>query len=479
MASRFRPTSQRRRASLAAILLAATALGGCATMAPRYERPAAPVPQAWPSPADTAVSGADAPWREVFPDPRLQGVIQLALEQNRDLRAATANIERARAAYRVQRADLLPGIDATGQLQRGRTPAGATGLGQATDTELYSVSAGFAAYELDLFGRVRSLGDAALQSFFAAEENRRAAQVSLVAEVAAAYLTLAADQDLVGLTRDTLASRDAAFDIARKRFEAGAASELDLRQAQTLADQARSDLATAEAQVARDRNALRLLLGAELPADLAPQGGLAGVGVVAEAPAGLPSEVLVRRPDVLAAEHALRARNADIGAARAAFFPRISLTGALGTISPELNGLFEGGTRTWSFTPQVTLPIFAGGANLANLRGAEAGRDAALAQYEKAVQTAFREVADALATRATIGERTAAQARLVEAAETAQRLSQARYDNGLDSYLVLLDAQRTLYAARQSRLAADLAQATNRVELYRALGGGGGPARAR
>ncbi|ODT89018.1 MAG: transporter [Phenylobacterium sp. SCN 70-31] len=461
------------RIPLVTALVASTALAGC-TMAPRYERPAAPIPQSWPSPADTTAAGIDAPWRDVFTDPRLQGVIQLALEQNRDLRAATANIERARAAYRIQRADLLPGIDATGQVQRGRTPAGATGQGQALETELYSVSAGFAAYELDLFGRVRSLGDAALQSFFAAAENRRAVQVSLVAEVAAAYLTLAADQDLVGLTRDTLASRDAAFDIARKRFDAGAASELDLRQAQTLAEQARSDLATAEAQVVRDRNALRLLTGADLPVELAPQGGLAGVDAVTDAPAGLPSEALTRRPDVLAAEHALRAQNANIGAARAAFFPRISLTGALGTISPELNGLFEGGTRTWSFTPQVTLPIFAGGANLANLRGTEAARDAALAQYEKAVQTAFREVADALATRSTIGDRVAAQARLVDAAQTAQRLSQARYDAGLDGYLTLLDAQRTLYAARQSQLAADLARATNRVELYRALGGGAG-----
>ncbi|MDZ4372151.1 MAG: efflux transporter outer membrane subunit, partial [Phenylobacterium sp.] len=417
------------------------------------------------------------PWREVFQGQWLQGVIQLALEQTRDLRNAAANIERARATYRVQRADLLPGIDAGGQLQRSRFPAGAVAPGQGADTELYTVSAGFAAYELDLFGRVRSLSQAALQSYFATEENRRTVQISLIAEVAGAYLALAADQDLVGLTRDTLASRDAAFDIARKRFDAGAASELELRQAQTLAEQARSDLAIAEAQVARDRNALRLLVGADIPAELAPEGGLSGVGLVADVPAGLPSEVLTRRPDVLAAEHALRAQNANIGAARAAFFPRISLTGSIGTISPELSGLFEGGTRTWSFAPQITLPIFSGGANLANLRGAEASRDAAVAQYEKTIQTAFREVADALATRSTITVRTEAQDRLVAAAETAQRLSQARYDSGLDSYLTLLDAQRTLYGARQSRLAADLTQATNRVELYRALGGGAGPVR--
>lgn len=462
------------RPSLLAVLLAATTLSAC-TLAPRYERPAPPVPPAWPTPGQAGVLGADLPWREVFQGQRLQAVIQLALQQNRDLRVAAANIERARATYRVQRADLLPRIDATGQREQSRFPAGTNPQGGAAETDLYSVSAGFSAYELDLFGRIRSLTSAALQSYFAAEENRHTVQVSLIAETASAYLTLAADQDQLALTRHTLTTRDAALDIARKRFGAGAASELDVRQAEALAEQARSDLAVAAAQVERDRNALRLLAGSEVPADLLPPEGLAGAGEVADAPAGLPSEVLTRRPDVLAAEYALRAQNANIGAARAAFFPRISLTGSIGTISPELSGLFESGTRTWTFTPQVSLPIFAGGTNLANLRGAEAARDAALAQYEKAIQTGFREVADALATRATIDDRLAAQDRLVDAAEAAQRLSQARYDRGVDSFLTLLDAQRTAYAARQSRLAAQLARATNRVELYRALGGGAGP----
>lgn len=459
--------------SLTAVLMAATALAGC-TLAPRYERPALPVPQAWTVSADTSSSGADLAWRDVFPDARMQSVIQLALEQNRDLRVAVANIEQARAQYRIQRADLLPAINATGAYTRSSQPAGAAIPGQTGSFELdqYTVSAGFSAYELDLFGRVRSLSDAALQSFFATEENRRSAQISLIAEVATAYLTLAADQELLAITQDTLASRDAGLELNRRRFEAGAASELELRQAQTLAEQARSDAATAKAQVDRDLNALRLLVGAEVAPELLPRGELAQVALPADAPAGLPSEVLVRRPDVRAAEHTLQARNADIGAARAAFFPRISLTGSEGSVSPDLNGLFTAGTRTWSFTPQVVLPIFSGGANIANLKGAKAQRDAALATYEKAVQTAFREVSDALAVRATINERIAAQERLAEAAAATQRLTQARYDRGVDSYLSLLDAQRTLYAARQTLLAARLAQATNRVELYRAVGGG-------
>ena len=460
--------------SLLLALMAATALGGC-TLAPRYERPGLPVGQAWPvtpQSAPAAVPGADLAWRDVFQDARLRSVIALALEQNRDLRVAVANIARARAEYRIQRAELLPAINGVAAGTRTRTPASVAPTGRSDVTDQYSVSAGFAAYELDLFGRVQSLSAAALQSYFATEENRRTVQISLVAETASAYLTLAADQDLLKITQDTLASREAALDLARKRFEAGATSELDLRQVQTLAEQARSDAAVATAQVDRDHNALRLLVGAEIPADLLPQGGLTAVAVLADISPGLPSDVLVRRPDVLAAEHTLQARNANIGAARAAFFPRISLTGSAGAISPELGDLFGAGTRTWSFAPQVVLPIFAGGANIAGLRGAEASRDAAVAQYEKAIQTAFREVADALAVRATIADRIAAQDRLVEAAAATQRLTQARYDRGVDSYLSLLDAQRTLYAARQSRLAAQLAAATNRVELYRALGGG-------
>jgi multidrug efflux system outer membrane protein len=457
-----------------AALLAATALSAC-TLAPPYERPGLPVGQTWPVGVvapDTGPPAADLAWRDLVQDARLQAVIDLALQENRDLRVAVGNIERARAQYRVQRSELLPAIGASLAGSRGRTPTATSQTGAAFSVEQYSATVGFSAYELDLFGRVRSLNAAALQTFFATEENRRAVQISLIAEVAGTYLTLAADQDLLKITQDTLASREAALGLSRKRYEAGATSQLDLRQAETLAEQARSDAAVAAARVDQDRNALRLVVGAEVPAALLPDGGLAAIRLLPDLRPGLPSDVLTRRPDVLAAEHLLRAQNANIGAARAAFFPRISLTGATGSASTDLGDLFSGGTRVWSFTPQITLPLFSGGANIANLAGARAGRDIAVAQYEQAIQIAFREVSDALAVRATVRERVAAQARLVAAAADAQRLTQARYDRGVDSYLSLLDAQRTLYAARQTQLAAQLTEALNRVELYKALGGG-------
>jgi len=466
-----------RALPLVATLLAATALSACASMAPKYERPALPVAESWPLAAPAGTSAGDLAWREVFEDPRLQKVIDLALTQNRDLRVAVANIEKARAQYRVQRSNLLPTVNATAGVTRSRTPAGGSPIGIPFDLEQYSANAGVSSYELDLFGRVRSLSDAALQSFFATEENRRAVQISLIAEVATSYLTLAADQDQLQLARDTLKTRDDAQELSRRRFDAGAASQLDLRQAETLAEQARSDVAALVAQVEQDRNALRLLVGAETPAELLPTGDLLGVRLRADLPTGLPAEVLTRRPDVLAAEHTLQSENANIGAARAAFFPRITLTGSAGTASNELTGLFSSGTWAWSVAPQIALPLFTGGANRANLASAKASRDVAVAQYEKAIQTAFREVADALAVQSTIRDRVSAQERLVEAAADSQRLSQARYDRGVDSYLTLLDAQRTLYAARQTLLTARLAAATNRVGLYRALGGGADPVR--
>ena len=451
-------------------LLVAAALSAC-TLAPPYERPALPVGQTWPdaTPA-SGPSAADLDWRQVFEDRRLQALVDLALRQNRDLRVAVANIQRARAEYRVQRAELFPSIDAVAAETRARTPASLSGTGRPLDTKAYSVSVGFAAYELDLFGRVRSLNAAALQSYFAVAENRRAAQISLIAEVAADYVILAADQDILKVTQDTLATREAAMTLIRRRFEAGASSQLDLRQAETLTEQARSDAAAATARVAQDRNALQLVVGAPIPAELLPDGS--DIRILPDLQPGLPSEVLTRRPDVLAAEHQLQARNANIGAARAAFFPRISLTGSAGTASSALDGLFRTGTGAWSFAPQIVLPLFDGGANLANLSAAKADRDIATAQYEKAIQTAFREVADALAVRATIQERVGAQQRLVAAAADAQRLTQARYDRGVDAYLALLDAQRTLYGARQTLINTRLVESLNRIDLYKALGGG-------
>jgi multidrug efflux system outer membrane protein len=470
------------RRSSAAALLAATALAGC-TMAPTYHRPGLPVAQSWPTAAPAQANGSQAAtpvatelaWKDVFLDPKLQAVIELSLAQNRDLRVAVADIERARAEYRVQRAELLPAIGATLSGDQTRTPAAFSPTGQTATIKEYQASVGFSAYELDLFGRIRSLNAAALQSYFATAETRRAVQISLIAEVAGDYLTLAADQDALEVTRDTLKTRDQALDLGRKQFDAGSISQLDLRQQETLAEQARSDLAVATAQVAQDLDALRLVVGAEVPADLLPHGDLVAIRIQRDLQPGLPSEVLTRRPDVLSAEHTLQAQNANIGAARAAFFPRISLTGATGSASTALSGLFTAGTGAWNFAPQIALPLFSGGANIANLAGAKASRDIAVAQYEKAVQTAFREVADALAVRSTSRDRLAAQEKLVVAADDTVRLTQARYDRGVDSYLALLVAQRTLYASRLTLLSAQLTDAVNRVELYKALGGGAPP----
>ncbi|MBU4433260.1 MAG: efflux transporter outer membrane subunit [Alphaproteobacteria bacterium] len=453
-------------------LLAATSLTAC-TLAPATVRPTLPVAQTWPTAQpDTAASAADLAWREVFEDPRLAGTIDLALTQNRDLRVALLNIEKARAQYGVQRAALLPGINGTVSGTRARTPASVSQTGAAIETEQYSANVGFTGYELDLFGRVRSLNQAALQNWLAVRENARTAQISLISEVAGTWLTLAADQDLLALAQDTLAARDQSLKLTQSRFDAGAVSLLELRQAQTLSEQARTDVAAYVAQTAQDRNALRLLVGAEVSEDLLPAGGLVTAQILPDLPAGMVSDVLTRRPDVLAAEHQLAAANANIGAARAAFFPRIALTGASGSASDALGDLFKSGTGAWSFAPSLTLPIFAGGANKAGLDSAKASQGIAVATYEKAVQTAFREVADALAVRDTVADRVGAQERLVAAAGDSQRLARLRQDAGIDSALTLLDAQRTLYSAQQGLIAARLVRATNRVTLYKVLGGG-------
>ncbi len=464
--------------NLTLILLASTALGAC-TMAPKYERPTLPVAQTWSTPTTEptgSVTAADLDWRQVLVDPRLQGVVDLALKQNRDLRVAVLNIEKARATYGVQRSALFPAINGVLSEQRSRTPPSTSQTGQAIDTDTYSATIGFTAYELDLFGRVRSLNASALQSFFAEQENARSVRVSLIAETANAWLTLAADQDRLALARNTLTTREESLALIQRQVDGGVGSLIDLRNAQTLAETARADVATYTAQVAQDRNALVLLAGGEVPAELLPNGDLASANILADLPAGVPSDVLVRRPDVLAAEHELESANANIGAARAAFFPRIALTGSTGAASGDLDGLFKNGTGAWSFTPSISLPIFAGGANVANLNSAKASRDIAVATYEKTVQTAFREVSDALSTRQTVGDRLAAQERLTAAATDSQRLTQQRREAGLDNALTLLDAQRTLYSAQQGLITARLARATNLVTLYKTLGGGA-PAR--
>lgn len=462
------------RRLIAALLMASTALTACASMAPAYEKPALPVAQAWPDGAaeGQTTSAADLAWKEVYQDPRLQGVIQLALDQNRDLRVAVLNIERAQAQYRVQRASSLPSVDAGLSGSRSRTPGEVAGTPSAVEGETYSASLGVTAYELDLFGRVRSLNAAALQTYLATAETRRVVQISLIAETATAWATLAADQDLLTVSQNTLKSSEESLALTRRRQEGGAANLLEVRQAETLAEQTRGDLAAAQAQVARDRNVLTLLAGTDVPAGLLPAGDLAQLSIRHDLPAGVPSDVLARRPDVQAAEHNLQGMNANIGAARAAFFPRITLTASAGAASTDLSGLFGGGSGAWSFAPAISLPIFDGGANAANLRVAKVDRAVALARYEKTVQTAFREVSDALATQTTINRRLEAATRLLIAAQDAERLSRIRYEQGIDSYLVLLDAQRTRYSAEKALVALWLVRAQTSAGLYKALGGG-------
>lgn len=464
--------------SMAAVVL----LAGC-SLAPVYERPGAPVMQSWPSgaayktapaPAD-AKPASDIEWREYFIDERLRKVIALALANNRDLRVSTLNIEKARAQYNIERAAYLPKLSASVSQTAARTPSTMTANGEAAISHQYTGGLGVAAYELDLFGKVRSLSEAGLQSYLGTEEARRAAQISLVAEVANGYLTLMADQERLRLAQDTLKSQQTSYDLSKQRFQAGASSGIDIYDAQTSVEAARSDVAVYTAQVAIDQNALTLLVGSVVPAELLPQGELAAVSKLAELPAGLPSDVLQRRPDVLEAEHALIAANANIGAARAAFFPSISLTASAGSASTTLSGLFKAGTASWSFIPQISLPIFDGGVNRANLGIAKVNRDISVAQYEKSIQTAFREVADALAQSGTLDERMDAQQALVNAASKSFSIHEARYKKGAESYLDSLVSQRTLYAAQQNLITARLSKASNAVTLYKVLGGGWQP----
>jgi multidrug efflux system outer membrane protein len=458
------------------VALAATVAGGCMTLIPDYVRPAAPVPAAFPQAAsstEATVPQADAiAWRDYFADGRLRDLIDLALQNNRDLRVAALNIEKARAQYGIQRADLFPALGATGSQTAQRLPADLSRDGEATTTRQYSATIGFSTYELDFFGRIRSLNAQALEQYLGTEEARRSAQISLVAEVANAWLQLAADRDRLALARNTYTTRQKSLDLTQRSFDAGAASALDLRQAQTLLEGARADAARYTALVAQDQNALALVVGAPLPADLMPETLIDSVSLVVELPAGVPSEVLTRRPDILQAERQLRAANANIGAARAAFFPRVSLTASAGSASSALDDLFSAGSGTWTFVPQIRLPIFEGGRLTASLDAAKVQREISVAQYEKAIQAAFREVADALAERATLAEQLDARRKLVEATAASFQLSEARYKAGIDSYLGLLDAQRTLYGAELDLIGVRLSEAANRVALYKALGGG-------
>lgn len=462
---------------------AAALLTGC-SLIPDYARPDAPVSQSWPQgPGYGAAAAAkpDAPtpaettWKKFFVDPALQGLIQQALDNNRDLKVAALNIEVARASYRITESALVPNISAGGSETIQRTPKAlsSTVPQQAVTTRRYAANLGVTSFELDLFGRLRSLDEQALQKFLATEQARTATQISLIAEVANAYLTLLGDRKLLTLTEETLSTREKSLKLIERSFERGVGSQLDVAQARSAVETARVAKARYLRQVEQDKNALVLLVGGPVDeAKLPLSQDLDQVRFVEDIQVGLPSDVLLKRPDIIQAEYQLKAANANIGAARAAFFPTLSLTGTFGTASPTLDTLFQGNSGAWSFVPQISMPIFDAGKNFANLDSAKASRDIAVAQYEKSIQSAFREVADSLAAKGTLTDQMQAQASLVAATQDSYRLSQARYDRGIDSYLTVLDSQRSLFGAQQDLVSVQVSRLTNMVTLYKVLGGG-------
>lgn len=452
------------------VLLLALTLGGC-SLAPELIRPEPPVPAVLPGKAvadQAEVRAADLGWREFFTDPRLQTLIDMALANNRDLRETALNVEAFQAQYRIQRAPLLPTVDAGAGYVKQRT----MGPGGHLTSEAYSASVGVTAWELDFFGRIRSLSDQALEEYLAMEENQRSAHISLVAEVARVYLTWLADRQLLAITKDTAANEQDSYDLVRQRFEEGVATRLDLAQAQTGLQTARANLAQYRRMLEQNENLLALLVGGPLPVDLPGCTDLAEQALLSPVPAGLRSDLLLQRPDIMAAEHSLRAANASIGAARAAFFPAISLTADAGVISTEVSDLFDGHSGSWLFAPSIRLPIFTGGFLSAQLDLTEIRKEIAVTRYEKAIQTAFQETADELAGISTFGEQLRAEELGLEANQTYYALARERYDEGVDSYLVVLDAQRSLYRARQSVVVIRLAKLVNKVNLYKVLGGG-------
>ena len=457
---------------------AAALLSGC-SLAPLYQRPAAPVAPEWPAGTSTAadstagVATADIAWQEFVGDARLRELIALALQNNRDLRVAALAIEQARAQYQIRRADEVPSVNATASGTRQPTPDGG-------NSSVYTAGLALTSWEIDFFGRIASLKDAALAQFFATQEARSAVQTSLVASVASAWLSLQTNTELLALTERTLATREDSLRLNQLRFDQGVTSALDLRQAQSLTAAARATLAQQQRLRALDANVLTLLVGQPLPAQLlaaVPAAQQQGApALLADVPAGLPSELLARRADIRQAEQQLIAANANIGAARAAFFPRIALTAGFGTASSSLSGLFESGSWGWTLAPQALLPIFDYGRNQAGLDSAQVGRAVAMAQYEKTIQVAFREVADALAGRATLDDEVRAQQDQADAEADRFRLADLRYRNGVSSFLDVLDAQRQLFATQQALARTQLAQRQNLVLLYKALGGGWMPA---
>ncbi|QXZ17302.1 efflux transporter outer membrane subunit [Pseudomonas sp. AO-1] len=454
------------------LLSLAVLLAGC-SLIPEYQRPASPSAAQYPQgaiyPTQTTAAARTEDWRTLFNDPALQQLIESALLNNRDLRVAALNVEAFQAQYRIQRADLLPAVSANASESRQRLPPSVT-RSKAMINSTYAANLGVSAYELDFFGRVRSLSEQALQTWLATEQARRSAELSLVANVANAYLTWRADQELLELTRQTLAADEQSLRLTTRNRDAGKSSALEQAQAKTSVDSSRANLARYKRQVAQDLNSLTLLVGAPVPEQL-PAQPLAS-DLIRQLPAGLPSDLLQRRPDILQAEYQLKAANANIGAARAAFFPSVSLTASAGTSSRDLSGLFSAGSGAWTFQPQINLPIFNAGSLRASLDYSKLQKDVAVAEYEKSIQTAFQEVASGLAARSTYQQQLQAQRDLVQATQDYYNLAQHRYQNGVDSSLTFLDAQRSLFSSQQGLITDRLAQLVAEVNLYTALGGG-------
>ncbi|MGF6099302.1 efflux transporter outer membrane subunit [Pseudomonas sp. 18175] len=445
-------------------ILAALALSGCINLAPQYQQPEAPVPTEWQATASGDVA-ADIQWKQFFTDSRLAQLQTLALANNRDLRLASLNIEKAQAQYRIQRAAAFPTIEAGVSGTHTRTASTGT-------THDYSAQLGLSSYEVDVFGRVQNLQDEALEAYLALTETKRSTQISLVAEVGTAWLTLAADNEHLQLAEDTLASQQATFELTQRSHALGGSAALAVAQAQTTVESARVDVAEYQSQILQDRNALRLLVGSDIPDALLPGTRLQSAAALVQVPAELPSSLLQRRPDVLAAEHSLKSANIDIGAARAAFFPSISLTANAGSASSALSSLFKAGSGAWTFAPSISLPIFDAGSNRATLDAAKVEKEIQVQTYQQILQTAFKEVADALAVRSTLDQRLAAQQALTDASQKSFELSDALYRGGYQSYLEALDSQRSLYSAQQDLITLRLAEQSNRVTLYKVMGGG-------
>ncbi|MGO4798135.1 efflux transporter outer membrane subunit [Pseudomonas sp. W22_MBD1_FP4] len=452
-------------------LVAALALSGCINLAPQYQQPEAPVPGEWQAGVQGEVP-ADIQWQQFFTDRRLAQLQTLALANNRDLRLASLNIEKAQAQYRIQRAAAFPTIDASVSGTHSRTPGSLSSSGTAVTSHDYSAQLGLSNYEVDVFGRVQNLQDEALEDYLALTETRRSTQISLVAEVATAWLTLAADNEHLQLAEETLASQQSTYELTQRSHTLGGSTALAVAQAQTTVESARVDVAEYQSQILQDRNALRLLVGSDIPDALLPDTHLQSAAALVQVPAELPSSLLQRRPDVLAAEHSLKSANIDIGAARAAFFPSISLTANAGSASASLSSLFKAGSGAWTFAPSISVPIFDAGSNRATLDAAKVEKEIQVQTYQQTLQTAFKEVADALAVRSTLDQRLTAQQALTDASQKSYDLSDALYRAGSQSYLEALDSQRSLYSAQQDLITLRLAEQSNRVSLYKVMGGG-------